>query len=132
MQVDEVACSTKIKNYQNSFPISGQINDKHIHINDLFDINYFEKLSLGELTIISQDNLTRPTSNNITLGQQNMGNRQNTPLSSTFPNWGGEHSPMAPMPLNFGSHGSSWPEYRNHNAEKIVRSWKVKIILLRP
>ena len=69
-QVNEVACSTQIPNPRHSFPISGQVGDKHVQINDTFDINYFEKPSLGESTVISQDNNTKPlNSNTIPVGQ---------------------------------------------------------------
>ena len=37
IQAKEIACSTKIQNSQLSFPISGQVGNKHIQINDTFD-----------------------------------------------------------------------------------------------
>ena len=106
-------------------PVSGQLNKKQIHINDTFDINYFNEdfqPSLGESTLAEPNNRQPPIN---TVGEPI--NRFEAPRarSTMFPipniGEGGR------MPQQSTNYGTTWHEnQRRINAGKIVRSWKVK------
>ena len=115
-QAKEIACSTKVAQTNHSMPVSGQLNKKQVHINDTFDINYFNEdfqPSLGESTLAEPNN-RRPPIN--TVGEPI--NRFEAPRarSNMFPipniGEGGR------MPQQSTNYGTTWHENQRRTREE--------------